>query len=274
GDARHRSPDARPDRITARHGGPRVLGELLDAERDALVVDVDAEDHRVDVVTLLVDLGGVLDLLRPMEVRDVHEAVDPLLDLDEEPEVGDALHLPAHLRAHGVVDPDELPRVRLGLLEPERDAAVHRVDIENLDVHLLPDLEDLRRVRHALGPRHLGDVHEPFDAALDLDEGAVVGEAHDLPADARVQREALADRGPRIGHDLLHAERDALALRVVLEHDDLHAVPDVQHLRRVPNAAPRHVGHVEEAVDAAEVDERTVVGNVLDGPLEDDALLE
>src|SRR5262249_34784928 len=72
----------------------------------------------------------------------------------------------------------------------------------------------------------------------------------------------------------LHAERDALALRVVLEHDDLHAVPDVQHLRRVPNAAPRHVGHVEEAVDAAEVDERTVVGNVLDGPLEDDALLE
>src|SRR2546422_4095593 len=38
--------------------------------------------------------------------------------------------------------------------------------------------------------------------------------------------------------------------------------------------SPRHVGHVQQAVDAAEIDERAVVGDVLDRAFEDDALLE
>ena len=50
--------------------------------------------------------------------------------------------------------------------------------------------------------------------------------------------------------------------------------PTFTHLGRVPDAAPRHVGDVQQAVDAAEVDEGAVVGDVLDGALEDDALLE
>src|SRR3954469_17474449 len=34
------------------------------------------------------------------------------------------------------------------------------------------------------------------------------------------------------------------------------------------DAAPRHVGDVEQAVDAAQIDERAVVGDVLDGAAE------
>ena len=40
------------------------------------------------------------------------------------------------------------------------------------------------------------------------------------------------------------------------------------------DAAPRHVGDVQQAVDAAQVDERAVVGDVLDDALEDLALGE
>src|SRR5262245_18419202 len=36
----------------------------------------------------------------------------------------------------------------------------------------------------------------------------------------------------------------------------------------MPDAAPRHVGDVQEAVDAAQIDERAVVGDVLDDALE------
>src|SRR6266403_1552400 len=262
------------DRVARLVLRPRVLDELLDAERDALVVDVDAQHDRLDLVTLLVELRGVLHLLGPVQVGDVHQAVDVLLHLDEEAEVGDALDAAAELRAHRVVHTHQLPGVRLGLLEPERDAAVGGVDVEHLDLDLLPHLEHLRGMRHALGPRHLGDVDQSLDAPLDLDEGAVIGEADDLAADARVDRQALGDGRPRIGHDLLHAERDALALRVVLEDDHLHAIGDVDDLGGMPDAAPRHVGHVEEPVDAAEIDERAVVGDVLDRALEDDALLQ
>src|SRR5262245_31894055 len=40
------------------------------------------------------------------------------------------------------------------------------------------------------------------------------------------------------------------------------------------DASPRHVGDVEEAVDAAEIDERTEVGDVLDDALPHLILLE
>ena len=116
----------------------------------------------------------------------------------------------------------------------------------------------------ALAPRHLGDVDQPFDARFELDEGAVVGQAHDLAAHARADRIALLHRGPRILHELLVAERDALGRRVVLEDDDVDFVVDLEQLRRVADAAPRHVGDVQQAVDAAQVDERAVVGDVLD----------
>src|SRR6266545_3920171 len=42
----------------------------------------------------------------------------------------------------------------------------------------------------------------------------------------------------------------------------------------MPDAAPGHVGHVEQAVDATQVDERPVIGEVLDGAREDHALGE
>ena len=173
-----------------------------------------------------------------------------------------------------MIDADHLPGVRLGLLQAERDAPVHRVDVEDLDLDLLPRLKQLRGVGHALGPGHLGDVDQPLEPALDLDEGAVVREAHDLAPDPHADRQPLGHRGPRVREDLLHAERDPLALGIVLEDDDLHPIADVQDLRRMRHAAPRHVRHVEQPVDAAKVDERAVVGDVLDRPFEDDALFE
>ena len=70
------------------------------------------------------------------------------------------------------------------------------------------------------------------------------------------------------------AERDALGRRVVLQHDHVDLVVDLEQLRRMADAAPRHVGDVQQAVDAAQIDERAVVGDVLDDALEHLALGE
>ena len=114
----------------------------------------------------------------------------------------------------------------------------------------------------------------PFDARFELDERAVVGEAHDLPDRAAADRIAVHHVGPRIGDELLVAERDALGGRVVLEHDHVDLVVDLEQLGGMAHPAPRHVGDVQEAVDAAEVDERAVIGDVLDDALEHLALGE
>src|SRR5262249_40792071 len=42
---------------------------------------------------------------------------------------------------------------------------------------------------------------------------------------------------------------------------------DRHHFRRMADAAPAHVGNVEQAVDAAQVDERAELGDVLDHAL-------
>ena len=83
-----------------------------------------------------------------------------------------------------------------------------------------------------------------------------------------------ADAFPRIALELLHAERDAVGFLV--DADDLHLdrLADVEDLGRMVDAAPGHVGDVQQAVDAAEVDERTVVGDVLDDALDHLALFE
>ena len=82
------------------------------------------------------------------------------------------------------------------------------------------------------------------------------------------------DALPRIGLELLHAERDALGLRV--EADDLHldGLADMQRLGGMVDAPPGDVGDVQQAVDAAEIDEGAVIGDVLDDAVEDLALLE
>ena len=82
------------------------------------------------------------------------------------------------------------------------------------------------------------------------------------------------DALPRIVEQLLHAERDAVGLVVDLDDLDLHLLADVEHLGRVIDAPPRDVGDVQQAVDAAEVHERAVVGDVLDHAVDDLALFE
>ena len=57
-----------------------------------------------------------------------------------------------------------------------------------------------------------------------------------------------------------------------MQHHHFHLVADLEDLGRVSDAAPRHVRHVEQPVDAAQVDEGAVIGDVLDRAREHHAL--
>ena len=109
-----------------------------------------------------------------------------------------------------------------------------------------------------------GDVDEAFDAFFHLHERAVRNEVGDLAFDLLARRETLFDLVPRILLRLLQAEGDALLLLVDVEHDDFEFLTDLEHFARVTEAAPGHVGDVEQAVHAVEVDERAEIGEVLD----------
>ena len=117
-------------------------------------------------------------------------------------------------------------------------------------------------------------MDQALDPRLQLHEGAVVGDVGDAAGVLGADRELLLDRVPGVGLQLLHAEADALGVLVDLDHLDLDGLADVQDLARVVDPAPGHVGDVQQAVDAAEVDEGAVLGDVLDHAVDGVALAE
>ena len=134
--------------------------------------------------------------------------------------------------------------------------------------------DQLAGVVDALGPAHLGDVDQALDALLELDEGAVAHDVDDLARDAGADRVLVGDVLPRAGDLLLEAQGDLLLVLVDVEDHDLDLLVDLDHVAGVVDPAPAHVGDVQQAVDAAEVDERAEVGDVLDRALADLADLD
>src|ERR1700722_12625479 len=245
-------------------GGERVLRQLLDAQRDTLPLRVDRQHHRLELVALGVVAHRFLTRHIPGDVGQVHQAVDVALQADKDAEVGDRLDLTGHLVATVVVLGELLPRVGIALLEAEGDAATLFVDVEHHDLDFLAGVHDLRRVDVLVGPVHFRDVHEAFDAVLDLHERAVVGDVGDLAEHAGVRRVTARDVLPRIRSELLEPEADTRALAIELQNTDIDLVADLHNLGRMFDALPGHVGDVQQAVDTAQVHERTVVGEVLD----------
>src|SRR5262245_62123591 len=127
---------------------------------------------------------------------------------------------------------------------------------------------------HPTCPRHLRDVDESLDAAVKLDERAVVRQAHHLAAVTAAHGESLGDRLPGVRPLLLVPERNAPGLAIEVEDDHVERVANLDELGRVADPAPRHVGDVKQTIDPAQVDERAVVSDVLHDAGRDHTLVE
>src|SRR5207248_677620 len=210
------------------------------------------------------------------KLADVHQALDPRLDLHECAEVGDLGDLALHARADRVLGRQLRPWIRMQLLDAEGEAFVLDIYVENDCFNLVALLVQVAGVLDPLRPGDVGHVHQAVDALLHADEDAEVGDVADLAADDRPDRVLLLEQRPRVRLDLLHAQRNSLRLGVDVEHDGADLVADGHHLRRMLDAlGPAHLGNVDQAFDTGlQVDERAVVGEVLDDPGEHGPLLQ
>ncbi len=148
----------------------------------------------------------MLDPLGPAHVGDVDQAIDARLHLDESAERGEVTDLTADPRTGRVLLGQGQPGVLLGLLHPEGDLFFFGINPQNHRLDPFADADQLRRVPDVAGPAHLGDVHEPLDTALQLDEGAVVGDRDHLALDANADGVLFFDALPGVGLELLEAE--------------------------------------------------------------------
>src|SRR5207237_963226 len=105
------------------------------------------------------------------------------------------------------------PDARLQLLESERQPLIFRIDAEDLRLNRVALLQHLGRMLD-LAPRHVRNVDEPVDAFFDFDERPELGEIADLAVNRRADWIFLRELVPRIGLDLLEAERNAPRARI------------------------------------------------------------
>ena len=176
--------DGDGDDVAPLHAGDRV-GEgialdRLDRQRDALLLDVDVGDHRLDDVALVDSPGspprptGSSRGRRGAPCRRCRRRGPT-----KRPNSVMFFTSPSTCGAVRVGAGEVLPRVALGLLQAERDAPLLPVDLEHDDLDLLGGGDDLARMDVLLGPGHLRDVHQALDPRLQLHEGAVVGDVGD-----------------------------------------------------------------------------------------------
>ena len=124
--------------------------------------------------------------------------------------------------------------------------------IRSLSVLALVD--DVARMGDALVAQ-LADVDQALEAVAHADEGTEVHELRDGPVDDVADLE-VGDRGvPRIRLEPADRQADPAALVVDVDDLGLDLFADVVAGLGVVDLVPRELALVDEAVDAAEVDE-------------------
>ena len=197
----------------------------------------------------------------------MQQAIDAFFHLDECPVVRQVADRTRDRGVDRVFLGDVVPRIGLRLLHAERDFLLVLVNAKHDDVDFVANLDQLRRMIHPLGPGHFGNVDEPFDAVFELHESTVGHHVDDLALDLVADRVLGFDTVPWARRELFQAQRDLFPLTIDVEDFDFDLVLDLNHVRRMTDPAPAHVGDVEQTVDAAQVNERTEVGDILDDAL-------
>ena len=254
--------------------GERIVGQLLDAKRNALLVDIDIEDLRFHHIAFVEAFQSGLASGVPADVGQVHQTIDLVGQTHKQTKFGDVADFAFDLGSGRVGRAVLFPRVAAALLETKRDAALAEVDIEDHHLDLLRGRDDLARMNVLLRPAHFRDMDQTLDTGFQFDERAVVGDVGHAAFQLGADRELALDALPRIGLKLLHAKRDTLGLRVEADHLNLDGLADLQGFGRVADALPGDVGDMQQAINAAKVNESAVIGDVLDHTLKDLAFLE
>ena len=182
---------------------PGVLGQLLQAQRDAHLLFVDGQDDALGFVAFGQHLRRMPDLLRPGQVGDVQQPVDPFLYLDKRAEIRHVADNSLDDRSGRVLVLDHGPGVGLGLFHPQRYFLLVLVDIQDDYFDLVADGDHLGGMIDPACPAHLRDMDKTLEALFDFDERAVGHDVDHLPVDVGADRILLLDLVPRTGGLLL-----------------------------------------------------------------------
>ena len=201
-------------------------------------------------------------------------AVDFVVQADKQTEFGNVFDLAFNDGSDRVLFNISGPGVRRALFDAEADSSLFRINFKNFDFNFLRGRNDLAGVNVLAGPAHFGNVNQTFNAVFEFDERAVIGNVGNFAFVNVADFESFFNVLPRIALELFHAEADALVVFVEFDNLNLNRLSDRQNFGRVVDALPGNVGNVQQTVNAAEINERAVVGDVFDHAVKNRAFFD
>ncbi len=136
----------------------------------------------------------------------------------------------------------------------EGDAALFEIDAHDLGVDLVAVLDDFAGAVDAFH-RELADVDEAFDAGGEFNESAEFDDFLDGAGDGGADAELRCDIFPRVADESFEREGDTFFVDIKAGDHDLELVAFLDDGFGIGDALVAHGGDVEQAIDAAEIDE-------------------
>ena len=195
------------------------------------------------------------------------EAFLPLVGLRVEALREDVVALLVVGVSHAVLGRIELFGVVLVcLLNRQGDTTTLEVDVDDLDHDFLTNGNNLiRNLDVALS--QLGDVNQALDALFDANESAEWNELGDLARNDLAHSVGAGEYAPRIFLGSLQGQGNTLTIQINVENLNGYLVTNGDNLRWVVDVLPGQLGHVDQAVDAAKIDEGAEVDEEETTPL-------
>ena len=165
------------------------------------------------------------------------------------------------------MDRDEVVEwIAIELLDAKRNALALDVDRQHHGFHFLTLLVIAHGRLAGERPRQIGQVHQAVDAARQTNEDTEVGDRFDHALHAVALFLVGRKIVPRVGHALLHAERDPAPILVDFQDHHFDFVAELHDLGRMDVfVGPIHLRHVHQTFDAGlDLDERAVISDVGD----------
>ncbi len=160
------------------------------------------------------------------------------------------------------------------LAETEGDLLVVGVDAKHGSLHDVANLDEFGRMIDLAGPGEFGDVDEAFQAFFQFHKSAVRQKIDNFAFHDGAGGILLVDIQPGVRGHLLDTEGNAFLIVIDADDHNVDLFADFQDLGRMIDAAPAHIGEVQETIDAGQVDESAEVGDVLDNAFPDVADLD
>ena len=204
----------------------------------------------------------------------MNQTVDAAVQADEDTEVSDRLDFTFNTVTLVVGFRELLPRVSFALFQAQGDTTTFFVDIQNHNFHYVTNVNNFGWVDVFVGPVHFGNVYQAFNAFFDFNEAAVVSQVGYATGQFSTFRVTFSDSNPRIFAQLFQAQRYTGTLAVELQHFNSDFVAHVDDFARMLNAFPGHVSDVQQAVNATQINECTVVSEVLNDTFNFHAFLQ